>query len=66
MGQDLERPLELRVRVLDINDNPPVFSMSTFVGQIEENSNASKLSILLRKQEYIGFQIIVNSQATRG
>nr|XP_008505116.1 PREDICTED: desmoglein-1 [Equus przewalskii] len=62
MGQDLERPLELRVRVLDINDNPPVFSMSTFVGQIEENSNASKLSILLRKQEYIGFQIIVNSQ----
>lgn len=42
MGQDLERPLELRVRVLDINDNPPVFSMATFVGQIEENSNASK------------------------
>ncbi|XP_015337945.1 desmoglein-1 [Marmota marmota marmota] len=47
MGQDLERPLELRVRVLDINDNPPVFSMSTFVGQIEENSNANTLVMRL-------------------
>ncbi|XP_027432574.1 desmoglein-1 [Zalophus californianus] len=47
LGQDLERPLELRVRVLDINDNPPVFSMSTFVGQIEENSNANTLVMRL-------------------
>nr|XP_003474149.1 desmoglein-1 [Cavia porcellus] len=47
LGQDLERPLELRVRVLDINDNPPVFSMSTFVGQIEENSNANTLVMKL-------------------
>uniref|UniRef100_A0A2K6FCT0 Desmoglein 1 n=1 Tax=Propithecus coquereli TaxID=379532 RepID=A0A2K6FCT0_PROCO len=47
MGQDLERPLELRVRVLDINDNPPVFSMSTFIGQIEENSNANTLVMRL-------------------
>ncbi|XP_006920067.1 desmoglein-1 [Pteropus alecto] len=46
-GQDLERPLELRVRVLDINDNPPVFSMSTFLGQIEENSNANTLVMRL-------------------
>uniref|UniRef100_G3QD33 Desmoglein 1 n=2 Tax=Homininae TaxID=207598 RepID=G3QD33_GORGO len=47
MGQDLERPLELRVRVLDINDNPPVFSMATFAGQIEENSNANTLVMIL-------------------
>ncbi|XP_008071580.1 desmoglein-1 [Carlito syrichta] len=47
LGQDLERPLELRVRVLDINDNPPVFSMSTFLGQIEENSNANTLVMRL-------------------
>ncbi|XP_069324246.1 desmoglein-1 [Eulemur rufifrons] len=47
LGQDLERPLELRVRVLDINDNPPVFSMSTFIGQIEENSNANTLVMRL-------------------
>ncbi|KAK2499774.1 hypothetical protein MC885_021344 [Smutsia gigantea] len=47
LGQDLERPLELRVRVLDINDNPPVFSMSTFIGQIEENSNANTLVMTL-------------------
>ncbi|XP_073926195.1 desmoglein-1 [Castor canadensis] len=46
-GQDLERPLELRVRVLDINDNPPVFSMSTFIGQVEENSNANTLVMRL-------------------
>ncbi|KFO37227.1 Desmoglein-1-alpha [Fukomys damarensis] len=46
-GQDLERPLELRVRVLDINDNPPVFSMTTFIGQIEENSNANTLVMKL-------------------
>ncbi|XP_037012695.2 desmoglein-1-like [Artibeus jamaicensis] len=46
-GQDLERILELRVRVLDINDNPPVFSMSTFLGQIEENSNANTLVMRL-------------------
>lgn len=47
LGQDLEKPLELRVRVLDINDNPPVFSMSTFVGEIEENSNANTLVMVL-------------------
>ncbi|XP_023569854.1 desmoglein-1 [Octodon degus] len=47
LGQDLENPLELRVRVLDINDNPPVFSMSTFIGQIEENSNANTLVMRL-------------------
>ncbi|XP_029417341.1 desmoglein-1 isoform X3 [Nannospalax galili] len=46
-GQDLERALELRVRVLDINDNPPVFSMTTFIGQIEENSNANTLVMRL-------------------
>ncbi|XP_006835189.1 PREDICTED: desmoglein-1 [Chrysochloris asiatica] len=47
MGQDLERPLELRVRVLDINDNPPIFSMTTFLGQIEENSNANTLVMIV-------------------
>ncbi|CAO2593393.1 DSG1, partial [Lemmus lemmus] len=46
-GQDLENPLELRVRVMDINDNPPVFSMTTFTGQIEENSNANTLVMKL-------------------
>lgn len=46
----MENPLELRVRVMDINDNPPVFSMTTFTGQIEENSNASESPALLKKQ----------------
>nr|XP_013798277.1 PREDICTED: desmoglein-1-like [Apteryx mantelli mantelli] len=37
-GADLETPLELRVRVLDINDNPPIFAQSVFTGSIEECS----------------------------
>ncbi|NXD15542.1 DSG1 protein, partial [Nothocercus nigrocapillus] len=37
-GVDLEPPLELRVRVLDINDNPPIFAQSVFTGSIEECS----------------------------
>uniref|UniRef100_A0A8C3L7A1 Desmoglein 1 n=1 Tax=Chrysolophus pictus TaxID=9089 RepID=A0A8C3L7A1_CHRPC len=37
-GMDLEPPLELRVRVLDINDNPPVFAQSVFTGSVEECS----------------------------
>ncbi|NXI72791.1 DSG1A protein, partial [Anseranas semipalmata] len=37
-GIDLEPPLELRVRVLDINDNPPIFAQSVFTGAIEECS----------------------------
>ncbi|NXX87682.1 DSG1 protein, partial [Centropus bengalensis] len=37
-GIDLETPLELRVRVLDINDNPPVFAQTVFTGSVEESS----------------------------
>ncbi|XP_014792376.1 PREDICTED: desmoglein-1-gamma-like [Calidris pugnax] len=37
-GLDLEPPLELRVRVLDINDNPPIFAQTVFTGSIEESS----------------------------
>ncbi|KFO94360.1 Desmoglein-1, partial [Buceros rhinoceros silvestris] len=37
-GLDLEPPLELRVRVLDINDNPPIFAQTVFTGSVEENS----------------------------
>ncbi|XP_074841551.1 desmoglein-1-like [Carettochelys insculpta] len=42
-GRDVETPLELRVKVLDINDNPPVFSVATFTGSIEESSMDSTL-----------------------
>ncbi|XP_009074740.1 PREDICTED: desmoglein-1-like, partial [Acanthisitta chloris] len=37
-GIDLEPPLELRVRVLDINDNAPIFAQTVFTGSIEESS----------------------------
>ncbi|XP_010149980.1 PREDICTED: desmoglein-4, partial [Eurypyga helias] len=37
-GLDLETPLELRVKVLDINDNAPVFQQPVFTGSVEESS----------------------------
>uniref|UniRef100_A0A673U421 Desmoglein 2 n=2 Tax=Suricata suricatta TaxID=37032 RepID=A0A673U421_SURSU len=42
-GNNLEKPLELRIKVLDINDNEPVFTQDVFVGSIEELSAADTL-----------------------
>lgn len=42
-GNNLEKPLELRIKVLDINDNEPVFTQEVFVGSIEELSAAHTL-----------------------
>ncbi|KAM8783999.1 desmoglein-3 isoform 2-T2 [Rhynchonycteris naso] len=46
-GQDVEKPLILTVKILDINDNPPVFSQSIFMGEIEENSPTNSLVMIL-------------------
>ncbi|KAK2499775.1 hypothetical protein MC885_021345 [Smutsia gigantea] len=46
-GEDLERPLELRVKVMDVNDNPPVFTQNVYAASIEENSDANTLVIKL-------------------
>ncbi|XP_032078437.1 desmoglein-2 [Thamnophis elegans] len=35
-GENLERPLDLRIKVRDINDNSPVFSQTGFSGSVEE------------------------------
>uniref|UniRef100_A0A8D0GQB8 Desmoglein 2 n=1 Tax=Sphenodon punctatus TaxID=8508 RepID=A0A8D0GQB8_SPHPU len=35
-GKNLEKPLDLRIKVMDINDNYPVFSEEVFVGSVEE------------------------------
>ncbi|XP_034285548.1 desmoglein-2 [Pantherophis guttatus] len=35
-GENLERPLDLRIKVLDVNDNSPVFSQTSFSGSVEE------------------------------
>ncbi|XP_017652577.1 desmoglein-2 [Nannospalax galili] len=42
-GNNLEKPLELRIKVLDINDNEPVFTQEVFVGSVEELSAAYTL-----------------------
>lgn len=41
-GKSVETPLDLRVRVLDINDNPPIFTQHMFSGSIIESSMESK------------------------
>ena len=49
-NKPLGPPSEFIDKDQDINDNPPVFSMTTFLGQIEENSNASESCALLKNQ----------------
>ena len=46
-GKNLEKPIELRIKVLDINDNEPVFTQDVFVGSVEELSAASKSLLFL-------------------
>ncbi|KAB0390218.1 hypothetical protein E2I00_009732, partial [Balaenoptera physalus] len=47
LGQDVEKPLILTVKILDINDNAPVFSTSMFMGEIEERSASNSLVMIL-------------------
>ncbi|XP_034374150.1 desmoglein-3 [Arvicanthis niloticus] len=47
LGQDVERPLILTVKILDVNDNPPIFSQTIFNGEIEENSASNSLVMIL-------------------
>ncbi|XP_021541756.1 desmoglein-3 isoform X2 [Neomonachus schauinslandi] len=47
LGQNVEKPLVLTVKILDVNDNPPVFSQSIFMGEIEENSASNSLVMIL-------------------
>uniref|UniRef100_A0A5F4VSD7 Desmoglein 2 n=1 Tax=Callithrix jacchus TaxID=9483 RepID=A0A5F4VSD7_CALJA len=42
-GVSIEKPLELRIKVLDINDNEPVFTQDVFFGSVEELSVANTL-----------------------
>ncbi|XP_058532890.1 desmoglein-3 [Ochotona princeps] len=47
LGQDVEKPLILTVKILDVNDNYPVFSQNIFTGEIEENSASNSLVMKL-------------------
>ncbi|XP_073535304.1 desmoglein-2-like isoform X2 [Phyllobates terribilis] len=44
---DVEPPIDLRVKVLDINDNDPVFTQDIFVASVEELSPANTLIMIL-------------------
>ncbi|XP_063307517.1 desmoglein-2 isoform X2 [Pelobates fuscus] len=46
-GKDVEPPIDLRVKVLDINDNFPMFTSEVFIGEIEELSEADTLVMKL-------------------
>uniref|UniRef100_K7FA22 Desmoglein-1 n=1 Tax=Pelodiscus sinensis TaxID=13735 RepID=K7FA22_PELSI len=46
-NREVEPPLDLRIRVLDINDNAPVFSQATYMGSIEESSMETTLVMKL-------------------
>lgn len=45
-GAKLEEPIDLPIKVLDINDNSPVFSHETFLGSIEELSETGNLFLI--------------------
>lgn len=47
-GAKLEEPIDLPVRVLDINDNPPVFSHEVFVGSVEELSETGNILYIFK------------------
>ncbi|KAM6088538.1 desmoglein-2-like [Chlamydotis macqueenii] len=42
-GAKLEEPIDLPIKILDINDNSPVFSHEVFVGSIEELSETGTI-----------------------
>ncbi|NXC68612.1 DSG2 protein, partial [Anhinga anhinga] len=42
-GAKLEEPIDLPVKIIDINDNPPVFSQEVFVGSVEELSETGTI-----------------------
>ncbi|XP_023569153.1 desmoglein-2, partial [Octodon degus] len=50
-GNNLEKPLELRIRVLDVNDNEPVFTQEVFVGSVEELSAAHTLVMKITAED---------------
>ncbi|XP_072008125.1 desmoglein-2 isoform X1 [Engystomops pustulosus] len=46
-GVDVEPPIDLRVKVLDINDNDPIFAQDIFTATVEELSVSNSLVMVL-------------------
>lgn len=45
-GAKLEEPIDLPIKVVDINDNFPVFSHEVFVGSVEELSETGNFILI--------------------
>ncbi|TFK12353.1 CKLF-like MARVEL transmembrane domain-containing protein 8 [Platysternon megacephalum] len=69
-GNKAEEPIDLRIRVSDINDNYPVFSTEVFIGSVEELSELGTLVMRINATDAdepnnlnskIAFKILQNS-----
>ncbi|NXK97174.1 DSG2 protein, partial [Formicarius rufipectus] len=69
-GAKLEEPIDLPIKVMDINDNFPVFSHEVFVGSIEELSETGTIVMRINATDAdepntlnskIGFKIVSQS-----
>nr|XP_048696483.1 desmoglein-2 [Caretta caretta] len=47
-GKKVEEPIDLRIKVKDINDNYPVFSEEVFIGSVEELSESGTLVMRIK------------------
>ncbi|XP_050747165.1 desmoglein-2-like [Gymnogyps californianus] len=72
-GSKLEEPIDLPIKIVDINDNFPVFSHEVFVGSIEELSETGTIVIRINATDAdepnnlnskIAFRIISQSPST--
>uniref|UniRef100_A0A8C3SMF4 Desmoglein 2 n=1 Tax=Chelydra serpentina TaxID=8475 RepID=A0A8C3SMF4_CHESE len=69
-GEQVEKPIDLRIKVMDINDNFPVFSEEIFRGSVEELSASDTLVMRINATDAdepnnanskIAFKILYNS-----
>ncbi|NXS99955.1 DSG2 protein, partial [Jacana jacana] len=72
-GAKVEEPIDLPIKIVDINDNPPMFSHEVFVGSIEELSEAGTIVMRINATDAdepnnlnskIAFRIISQSPST--
>ncbi|NWW51073.1 DSG2 protein, partial [Pedionomus torquatus] len=72
-GAKVEEPIDLPIKIVDINDNPPVFSHEIFVGSVEELSEIGTIVMRINATDAdepnnlnskIAFRIVSQSPST--